>query len=102
MDSNEIKVEVAFALPDRQKIITLRVQVGTTVAQAIEQSRIAEHFPEINLAHHKVGIFGKLTKTDTVLRDFDRVEIYRMLVADPKEGRRKRAEGGRAVKKGGE
>ena len=98
--NDSIKVEVAFALADRQAIIALTMPAGATVQEAIEQSRIRERFPEIDLGSHKVGIFGKLTKLDAVLRDRDRVEIYRPLVADPKEVRRKRAEEGKVMRKG--
>jgi putative ubiquitin-RnfH superfamily antitoxin RatB of RatAB toxin-antitoxin module len=101
MIAKEIKIEVVYARPDQQKIVELRVPPGTTVLEAIAQSRITEHFPEIDLTQSKIGIFGKLTKLDTVLRDRDRVEIYRPLIADPKEVRRKRAEEGKAMKKGG-
>ncbi len=97
----KILVEVAYARPDRQMIIPLEVPVGTTLREAIELSGIREHFPEIDLSVNKVGIFGKLSKLDTVLRDHDRVEIYRPLIADPKEVRKQRAAEGKKMKKGG-
>jgi uncharacterized protein len=97
--SNEIAVEVVYARLDRQVIIEVRVPAGAKVSEAIEQSGIAKCFPEIDLAKSKVGVFGKLTKLDALLRDRDRVEIYRPLSADPKDVRRKRAEAGRASKK---
>ncbi len=87
-----IHVEVAYAREDVQEIIGLDVEKGTTLEQAIEQSGILQHFPEIDLKKNKVGIFGKITKPDTPLREHDRVEIYRPLIADPKASRRKRAE----------
>ena len=99
--ANEIKVEVAYALPSQQAIMPLTLAVESTVEEAIKLSGILEKFPEIDLAQFKVGIFSKLTKLDTVLRDKDRVEIYRPLIADPKEVRRKRAEEGKVMKKGG-
>ena len=99
--SNEIRVEVAYALPQRQVVIPLHVVPGSTVAQAIDASGVLAKFPEIDLAQNKVGIFGKLAKLDSTLRDHDRVEIYRPLIADPKEVRRKRAEEGKVMKKGG-
>ncbi len=95
-----ITVEVAYARPDEQRIIELQVPPGTTVAEAIERSGIVEQFPEIDLAKNKVGIFGKLSKLDNVLQAGDRVEIYRPLIADPKEARKKRAAQGKAMKKG--
>jgi hypothetical protein len=70
------------------------------VAEAIERSGIIERFPEIDLAKNKVGIFGKLAKLDKVLQPGDRVEIYRPLIADPKEARKKRAAQGKVMKKG--
>jgi len=99
--SNEIQVEVAYALPQRQVVIPLHVGAGATVAQAIDASGVLAKFPEIDLAQNKVGIFGKLTKLDSTLRNRDRIEIYRPLIADPKEVRRKRAEEGKVMKKGG-
>ena len=96
-----IKVEVAYAKPDAQLILPLFVQAGITALEAIEASGITLKFPEIDLAQNKIGIFGKLVKPDTVLRDKDRVEIYRKLLADPKEVRRQRAEEGKIMKKGG-
>lgn len=99
--SNEILVEVAYALPQQQLIVELMVPQGTTAEQAVQQSRILQKFPEIDLAQNKLGIFGKLVKADTVLRERDRVEIYRALIADPKEVRRQRAAEGKAMKKGG-
>ena len=86
-----IKVEVAYAKPDTQVILQLDVAEGTTLEQAIKSSGILEKFPEIDPDNSKVGIFGKIAKPDTVLRNLDRVEIYRPLIADPKESRRKRA-----------
>lgn len=99
--ANEIQVEVAYALPQQQVILPLKLATEGTVEEAIKLSGILEKFPEIDLAQFKVGIFSKLTKLDTVLRDKDRVEIYRPLIADPKEVRRKRAEEGKVMKKGG-
>lgn len=91
-ETNKIQVEVAYATPDEQVIIPLSVDKGTTLEQAIQLSGILEHFPEIDLSQNKTGIFGKIAKADTELREQDRVEIYRPLIADPKESRRKRAE----------
>ena len=86
-----INIEVAYAKPDEQMIVPLTVQPTTTVEQAISKSQILIFFPEIDLKKNKVGIFSKLCKLDTQLRDKDRVEIYRPLIADPKEARRKKA-----------
>lgn len=86
-----ITIEVAYARPDTQVIIPLQVNVETTVLEAINLSGVMQKFPEIDMAQNKVGIFSKITKADTVLQDKDRVEIYRALIADPKESRRARA-----------
>jgi len=102
--ANEIdmlNVEVAHATDTKQMIIPLRVEAGTTALQAIEQSGILQHFPEIDLSKSKIGIFAKLSKPDTALKEGDRVEIYRPLIADPKEVRRKREAEGKRMKKGG-
>ena len=98
--SQTIAVEVAYARPDKQMIIPLQVEPGTTLEQAVERSGIIGHFPEIDLAVNKVGIFGKLGKRDVVLREKDRVEIYRNLIADPKKVRKERAAQGKKMKKG--
>jgi len=97
----EIMVEVAYALPTQQVILPITVIPGTTAQAAIEASGILAKFPEIDLNSNKIGIFGKLCKPDTPLRHLDRVEIYRPLIADPKEIRRQRAAEGKVMKKGG-
>ncbi len=94
-----IEVEVAYARPDVQTILPVKVQAGTTIEEAIRHSGILESFPEIDLARNKVGVFGKLAKLDAVLRPGDRVEIYRALIADPKEARRRRAAKGSQAKR---
>jgi putative ubiquitin-RnfH superfamily antitoxin RatB of RatAB toxin-antitoxin module len=91
-DQKTITVEVAYAKPEKQSMITLQVKPGTTLLEAIKLSGMLEQFPEIDLDEAKVGIFSKISPPDTVLREKDRVEIYRPLIADPKESRRKRAE----------
>lgn len=95
-----IHIEVVYALPGEQKIFSLQLAAGATVRQGIEQSGVLERYPEIDLEKNKLGIFAKLTKSDAVLRDRDRIEIYRPLIADPKEVRKQRAAEGKAVKKG--
>ena len=100
-EENKILVEVAYAKPEVQVIIPLYVDDGTTLEQAIELSGLLGEFPEIDLDKNKVGIFSKIAKKDTVLREKDRVEIYRPLIADPKEVRKQRAKEGKAMKKGG-
>lgn len=99
-DSNLIKIEVAYAQQDEQLILELMVAPGTTLEQAVEQSGIRDKFPEIDPAINKMGIFGKLGKKTAELKAGDRVEIYRPLIADPKEVRRKREAEGKRMKKG--
>ncbi|MDD5248320.1 MAG: RnfH family protein [Rhodocyclaceae bacterium] len=96
-----IHVEIAYAKPARQEFVELKLPQGSTVQQAIEASGLLQRYPEIELAKTKVGIYGKLARLDTALRDKDRVEIYRPLIADPKEVRKQRAAAGMAMKKGG-
>lgn len=99
--ADSIAVEVAYALPDEQVIIPVKIEAGATVEQAIVRSAVLSRFPEIDLAVNKVGVFGKLGRLDAVLRDGDRVEIYRPLLADPKEIRKQRAAEGKKMKRGG-
>jgi uncharacterized protein len=99
--SDKINIEVIYALPNEQILLKRSVSAGTTVAGAIHACGVLDKHPEIDLDKNRLGIFGRLTKADAVLRDKDRIEIYRSLIADPKEVRRKRAEEGKAMKKGG-
>ncbi len=96
-----IEIEVVYALAHEQWIIPLRVAEGTTLEQAVRASGLLEKCQEISLITQKLGIYGKAAKLDTLLRNGDRVEIYRPLIADPKEIRRQRAEAGKVMKKGG-
>jgi putative ubiquitin-RnfH superfamily antitoxin RatB of RatAB toxin-antitoxin module len=98
--SGRIRVEVVYALPEVQTLLALEVPQGTTAAEAVRFSGILGTHPEIDPAQAKLGVFGKHVKADTPLRDRDRVEIYRPLVADPREVRRQRAAEGKAMKKG--
>ncbi len=91
LGEEQVLVEVAYALPDRQVMLSLHVAKGTTVEQAIRQSGITIRFPEIDLGRQSVGIFGKVVGLTHVLQAGDRVEIYRGLINDPKLARRKRA-----------
>ena len=93
-----IEVEVAYARPDKQKIIKIKVPAGTTAMEMVELSGIVREFPEIDLASAKLGLFGKHLGTkglagpdDYILQPRDRIEIYRPLLIDPKEVRRRRA-----------
>ena len=91
-------VEVVYALPDKQSLISLEVEEGTTIKEAIEASGILDTYDQINLIKDKVGIFSKFATLDTVLRENDRVEIYRPLIADPKKVRKERAAKGKAMR----
>ncbi len=94
----QIEVEVAFAEPKKQLIVPLLVNEGATAGEAIILSNIAEEFPDYDMDALNIGIFSKTCKRDQVLKEFDRVEIYRPLIADPKEVRKKRAAEAKAKK----
>ena len=98
---HHIMVEVAYALPNQQLIIPVQVAPEANAEAAIRKSGILMKFPEIDLSVNQIGVFGKLIRLDTPLRNLDRVEIYRPLIADPKEVRKQRAEEGKVMKKGG-
>lgn len=95
-----INVEVAYATPEEQIITAVNVDAGTTAEIAITKSGVLSRFAEIKIDDSTIGLFGKVIKKDTVLKEGDRVEIYRALIADPKEIRRQRAKEGKAMKKG--
>lgn len=94
--TDSLQLEVAYARPERQLIVKLSLPAGTTAREAVLQSGIASEFLDIDLTQLKLGVFGKAVPAEHVLRDHDRVEIYRSLQADPKEVRRRRAEAGKA------
>lgn len=98
--SEFITVEVVYPLPQKQEIFTVKLPAGATVRQAIEACGVLQKYPAIDLAKNKLGVFAKLAKPDAPLRDRDRVEIYRPLIADPKEVRKQRAAEGKVMKKG--
>lgn len=86
-----IEVEVVYALPGEQKIETLQVPAGTTIEEAIERSGVLRRYPEIASRALQVGIFGRCAAPTALLHEYDRIEIYRPLTADPKQARRARA-----------
>jgi len=90
-----IEVEVAYAKPDEQIIVAIVVPQGTTLGQAVNLSGILSRFPEINDAGLKIGIFGSVAKLEQVVKQGDRIEIYRPLIHDPKDARRNRASNNR-------
>ncbi len=91
-DTSKITIEVVYGVPHKQKILTLLVNQGTSVEQAIVNSGIIALFPEIDLSTAKVGIWNRAVKMSEVLDELDRIEIYRPLIADPKDVRKRRAE----------
>lgn len=97
MPEVKIPVEVAYALKDEQFLFKVMVAEGTTAEGAIKASPLLEMFPELN--YEKIGIFSKPATLETVLREMDRVEIYRPLVADPRDRRRKQVEQERQANK---
>jgi hypothetical protein len=88
---NTLAIEITYALPDKQTLLSLSVSPNTRVQEAIEQSGILQLHKDIDLARNRVGIWYKTTKLDTLLKAGDRIEIYRPLIADPKEVRKLRA-----------
>jgi len=100
MADPKIDIEVVYPLPDKQEVVRLQLAEGSTLQQAVEASGLLTKYPDIDLKKNKFGIWNKLAKTDATLRDQDRVEIYRPLIADPKEVRKQRAAEGKVMKKG--
>ena len=90
---DSIKIEVAYALPDKQKILRLSVPQGSTVYEGAKRSGIDQFFPSIDFDTADMGIFGKAVKNpkQELLREGDRIEIYRPLLIDPKQARMNRA-----------
>ncbi|MCP4391177.1 MAG: RnfH family protein [Gammaproteobacteria bacterium] len=94
-------IEVAYATPAKQVILECRIDPGVSARDALRLSGIDQHFPEIDVENCDLGVFGKAIAADYELQDGDRIEIYRPLIADPKEIRRQRAAQGLKMKKGG-
>ena len=94
-------IEVAYATPEKQKIVECQVDAGTSPREAVRFSGIDGHFPGLDLEGCALGVFGKVVTEDYELQDGDRIEIYRPLIADPKEVRRQRAARGLKTGKGG-
>lgn len=95
-----ISVEVCYARAAQQDVVGLKLAGDATLQQALEASGLLDKYPEIDLKKTKFGIWNKLSKLDAPLRDRDRIEIYRPLIADPKEVRKQRAAEGKVMKKG--
>lgn len=92
MSDQNLQIEVVYGTPFKQELLALTVKPETTIEQAINESGILAMFSEINLAENKVGVWNKTAKLQDTLNDLDRIEIYRSLIADPKEVRKRRAE----------
>lgn len=90
--AEQIKIEVVYGTSQKQELLALSVDVGTTIEAAIKSSGIMAIFPEIDLTKNKVGVWNRTAKLTDTLEDLDRIEIYRPLIADPKEVRKRRAE----------
>lgn len=91
IDSGKVRVEVIYALHDEQLLVSIDVEDGTTVREAVERSGLLQRYPQIELMPGRIGIFGRGVDLDARLHDGDRVEIYRALQADPKDARLRRA-----------
>ncbi|HEX7718321.1 MAG TPA: RnfH family protein [Woeseiaceae bacterium] len=96
----QLHVEVVYALPERQELITLVVEAGTTVQQAIDKSSLAELFPERDLERCRVGIWGHVAERAQLVQNGDRIELYRELLIDPRDARRSLATTGRTMGRG--
>ncbi len=96
-----MQIEVAYALLHKQKIYVLQVNEGITAREAVAFAPVLEDFPDADVEASKIGIFGKMVPDKHVLQEGDRIEIYRPLIADPKEVRKKRAAAGKRMGKGG-
>lgn len=93
MADEALTVEVVYARPDEQHVVTVRVPPGATLRAAIGASGLLQRFPEIDLARDGAGVFGRVRGLDEAVAAGDRIEVYRRLVTDPKEARRRRAAG---------
>ena len=89
---DKITIEVVYGVPHKQKILTLLLAAGITVEQAVIESGIIDLFPEIDLTVNKVGVWNRAVKLTDTVNDLDRIEVYRPLIADPKDVRKRRAE----------
>lgn len=101
MDPEKIHIEIAYGTPQQQMILELDINPGTSPREAVIESSIDQYFPEIDKQNCDIGIFGKAIRPDHEMENGDRIEIYRPLIADPKEVRKRRAAQGLRMKKGG-
>jgi len=98
---NQIFIEIAYATPENQIILEQEIEYGINSREAVQQSEINLYFPSLDKDSCELGIFGKAIRDDYILANGDRIEIYRDLIADPKEVRKRRAAEGKRMKKGG-
>ena len=91
MSDAPLRIEIAYAEPQRAVVKSLRLPAGACVADALRLAELDADFSAVDFANSAIGIFGKLSRRDQLLRQGDRIEIYRPLSADPKEARRARA-----------
>ena len=98
--TNQITVELAFALPDEQVLLSFEVAAGCTVAQAVAQSGIQARFPDLDFTLCKTGIWSRVVPETQELKSGDRIELYRPLIADPKDARKARAKTQKAAAEG--
>jgi len=89
---SDLHIEVAYGLASKQSLVAITVKEGTTVEEAIKASKLLTEYPDIDLSKNKVGIWSRVVRLTDVVKDGDRIEIYRPLIADPKEIRKRRAE----------
>lgn len=101
MDSEKIHIEIVYGTPQQQVILEQEINPGTSPREAVIESSIDQYFPEIDKEKCDIGIFGKAVRPDHEMENGDRIEIYRPLLADPKEVRKRRAAQGLRMKKGG-
>jgi uncharacterized protein len=99
-DPDKLQVEVVYALPERQELLTLEVDDGATVQEVIDRSSLAELFPECDFDRCRVGIWGHLVTREQTVQHGDRIELYRELLIDPRDARRTLATKGRTMGRG--
>lgn len=99
MSDADIEVEVAYALPERQKVVRIRVPAGTTAREAVLNTDLDQSFPDLDLSAIPIGIYGERVFDEYILQAGDRVELYRPLPVDPREARRARVEAERRRKR---
>lgn len=98
-NAEALRIEVVYAFPGVQHLVSLNLAVNATAREAVQRSGLSKKFPEIEISGYALGIYGKPITPEQLLRDGDRVEIYRPLQADPKQARRDRVNRSRVLAK---